>query len=59
MNSPNFTLEPKLMAIWNDSDVRPPANVGPWLRKCNYCSSNDPFNDWYLWDDNEFIVSHC
>ena len=52
------TLNPKLKAIWSDGMVELPDNPNGWAYKCPCCSAEDPYKDWYLWDDEEYISAH-
>ena len=49
------TLNPKQVALWSDERLDLPENPSGWVRKCPECSASDPYNNWLLWDDKDFI----
>ena len=51
-------LEPKLMALVHDPEINIPQMAIPTVIKCCTCSNGDPFNDWYVWNDSEYIAQH-
>ena len=56
---PGHVLDPKKMAIWSSEYMALVENPSGWVKKCQSCSDPDPYNDIYLWDDEDYIRDHC
>ena len=52
-------LKYKQVALWSDERLDLLENPSGWVRKCQACSDSDPYNDWLLWDNSDYIIAHC
>ena len=45
----------KLKVLWSDGEADLPEKPNGYAYLLKECSSVDPYNDWYIWADENFI----
>ena len=56
---PEHVLDPKMVAIWSSAELELLEHPSGWVKKCQSCSDADPYNNWHLWSNHEWIAAHC